>query len=51
MEKYIICPKCKGAGDVWDHFYCLCTLGLPYLYNDKDLCPKCNGKGYIKIKI
>ena len=45
---YIICRECGGTGKAYDHTLCLGTFGLGYLFG-KEKCPRCNGKGYIRI--
>lgn len=47
---YIICPICNGKGKVYDHVEGIFTLGLSYLFGNKEKCPRCHGKGYIEIK-
>ena len=42
------CDKCKGSGGVTDNLLALLTFGVSLLMNDKDKCPRCNGKGYIR---
>lgn len=51
--KYL-CPVCKGKGRVYDHFAGIFTLGISYLVQasdeeSKDICTRCEGKGYIEI--
>jgi RecJ-like exonuclease len=51
----IICPRCKGKGEVIDWLPILGTAGILALYSlaDRELtretCGKCKGKGSIKI--
>ena len=51
---YFVCPKCKGRGVVFDHELGVLTCGLGYLLqlfdeDEKMECPRCDGKGFIKI--
>lgn len=47
-NKCIMCPKCNGAGEVTDKFLALMTFGVSVLIDDKDKCPKCKGRGWVK---
>ena len=47
-NKYIRCNKCNGTGDVTDKFLALMTFGVSLLMNDKDKCPRCKGKGWVR---
>lgn len=49
MSRRIKCPKCKGSGKVFDKFFAAMTFGVSVLLDDKDTCPRCNGKGYIVV--
>lgn len=51
--KYL-CPVCKGKGRLYNHFLGIITCGLVYLLQAsdedlKDICTRCEGKGYITI--
>lgn len=51
---YIICPRCKGKGRVFDHTYGIFTLGFGYLSQifddeDREVCPRCDGSGFIEV--
>lgn len=48
-NEFIICPNCKGRKYVYDHMACCCTLGLGYLMGRDEICPTCDGKGFIKV--
>lgn len=52
----IVCKKCDGEGLVPDIAERVFTLGISWLYEKMAQdhtgyvkCPKCNGKGHIKI--
>lgn len=47
---YIICRTCKGRGKFYDPIEGIFTFGLSYLFGIKKKCPRCHGKGYIKIE-
>lgn len=47
-NEYIICPNCKGKKYVYDHMLGIFTLGMGYLMGRDDVCPTCDGKGFIK---
>lgn len=52
---FVICPKCKGKGRVFDHVLGIFTMGWGYLSqmiddDDKEVCPRCDGSGFIEIK-
>lgn len=51
MEKgdRILCPRCKGAGEVIDREMAVFTLGISVLFGEKDCCPRCGGSGFIKV--
>lgn len=42
------CNKCNGTGEVTDKFLALMTFGVSVLIDDKDKCPKCKGRGWVK---
>lgn len=46
---YIICRTCKGRGKFYDPIEGIFTFGLSYLFGIKKKCPRCHGKGYIKM--
>lgn len=51
--KYL-CPVCKGKGRTYNHALGIFSLGIVYLLQAsdeelKDICTRCEGKGYIKI--
>lgn len=55
METIVRCPKCKGKGRVHDVALGVFTLGLTTLLesmddNLKDVCPRCGGSGFLKLK-
>lgn len=54
--KEVICPKCDGTGKVPQTTsqkvgYAICTFGMSLMSNEEQTCPKCYGKGYIKIPV
>ena len=42
------CIKCNGTGEVTDKFLALMTFGVSLLMDDKDKCPKCKGRGWVR---
>lgn len=52
-DKIIICPNCKGKGEIIkiDWLDAIFTLGLSALedLSIPEKCPVCNGKGVIKL--
>ena len=46
----ILCPRCKGRGDVPDIEMAVFTLGISALFGEKECCPRCNGRGFIKVR-
>ena len=55
MEYYkkgdsILCPRCKGAGEVIDREMAVFTLGISALFGEKECCPRCGGSGFIKVR-
>ena len=47
-NKDVKCIKCNGTGEVTDKFLALMTFGVSLLLDDKDKCPKCKGRGWVK---
>ena len=52
-DKYIICPRCKGKGEVYDINWlgAVATFGISLLgdLSYPETCPICNGTGLVNI--
>lgn len=49
-DDYAWCPRCKGAGEVIDREMAVFTLGISALFGEKECCPRCGGRGFIKVR-
>lgn len=50
------CGKCRGTGLVYDKLEIIATAGISWIIDKlvpsdrgKEPCPRCKGKGYIKL--
>lgn len=44
----MICPRCKGRGEVYYIDECKPKIVTPFTYKIKKTCPACKGKGAVK---
>jgi DnaJ-class molecular chaperone len=45
------CPNCNGSGRVRDWLEAVATCGLSILCGSTDECDRCEGTGFIRVKV